>query len=155
VSTRIRRTALWGALIVTVISGSVVVGHATVNSDSARASGYSAGESDGHYRGYLAGLRDGEVQGLQDGRAQQEASRLPRQSRHRVRAAFHAGYAAGANDVFAGYDGGWALAVPYLVTMEKAAGPIAYRIGSRTTLEPNVTYFLCPNRVDLCQQPSQ
>ena len=48
-----------------------------------------------------------------------------------TRAAFEAGYAAGANDVFGGFDGGWSLGTPYVITLRKGSGAITYRIDSR------------------------
>ena len=48
-----------------------------------------------------------------------------------MRAAFDAGYAAGANDVFGGFDGGWSLAEPYVVTLARGSGAVTYRIDSR------------------------
>ena len=48
-----------------------------------------------------------------------------------ARAAFAAGYAAGANDVFAGFDGGWSLSQPYVITLARGSGAVTYRIDSR------------------------
>ena len=62
-------------------------------------------------------------QGVKDGRALQVAPT--------ARDAFKAGYAAGANDVFSGYDGGWDYASPYVITLEKGDDGITYRIKSR------------------------
>jgi hypothetical protein len=61
--------------------------------------------------------------GLRDGRALQVAPD--------ARDAFEAGYAAGANDVFSGYDGGWDYDRPYVITLEKGENGITYRISSR------------------------
>jgi len=102
---------------------------------------------------YIAGLRAGAAQGRQEGRALQEGVSLPTKEEARVREAFNAGYSAGANDVFTGYDGGWAVSTPYLVTLAAGSGQITYRIGSRTPLSPHTAYFLCPDRHDVCQQP--
>ncbi|MEA2420877.1 MAG: hypothetical protein QOE60_3083, partial [Thermoleophilaceae bacterium] len=52
-------------------------------------------------------------------------------SRHAARRAFAAGYADGANDAFGGFDGGWSLSTPYVITLRKGTGAIAYRIESR------------------------
>ena len=62
-------------------------------------------------------------QGVTEGRALQ----VPPKARH----AFEEGYAAGANDVFSGYDGGWDYARPYVITLEKGDDGITYRIKSR------------------------
>ena len=60
---------------------------------------------------------------MREGRALQVAP----SSRH----AFQAGYAAGANDVFGGYDGGWDYGRPYLITLRQGADGITYAIASR------------------------
>jgi hypothetical protein len=101
---------------------------------------------------YFDGLRVGAAQGRLEGRALQIGDTVPPGSRHAVEDAFKAGYAAGSNDAFTGFDGGWALATPYVVTL-KAGGPgITYRIDSRVPLEPNVNYYLCADGHSLCQQ---
>lgn len=46
---------------------------------------------------------------------------------------------AGANDAFSGYDGGWAVSTPYLVTLEPGDRQITYRIASRTRSDPPCT----------------
>jgi len=102
---------------------------------------------------YFDGLRAGEAQGREEGRMLQLGQSLPAASRQPVSDAFKAGYVAGTNDAFAGYDGGWAPATLYVVTLERGDGPIVYRISSRVPLQPGVDYYLCPNGHDLCQQP--
>ena len=102
---------------------------------------------------YYDGLRVGAAQGRQEGRAIQEGSALPARDRKPVRDAFNAGYSAGANDAFAGYDGGWSLHVPWLVTLEGGSGQIAYRIQDRTRVLPGVDYYLCPDRHTICSRP--
>jgi hypothetical protein len=77
-----------------------------------------------------AGVREGHAAGLKEGRALQ-ATGPPASG---TRAAFDAGYAAGANDVFAGFDGGWSLSEPYVITLARGSGAITYRIDSRRTL---------------------
>lgn len=101
---------------------------------------------------YYDGLRVGAAQGRREGRALQEGIALPAHDRLPVRDAFNAGYSAGANDAFAGYDGGWTLHVPWLVTLEGGAGQIAYRIQGRTPVLPGVDYYLCPGRTTICQR---
>ena len=61
--------------------------------------------------------------GIQEGRALQQ----PAQARD----AFKAGYAAGANDVFGGYDGGWDYDRPYVITLKKGGEGVTYVIASR------------------------
>jgi hypothetical protein len=85
---------------------------------------------------YQRGLRAGLAQGLQEGRALQEGASVPADRRAAVTAAFRDGYAAGADDVFGGYDGGWALGCPYLIVLESGQGPVTYRIASRTPVPP-------------------
>ena len=77
--------------------------------------------------GHDAGVREGRAAGLQEGRALQATGSSPRSAR----AAFDAGYTAGANDVFGGFDGGWSLSEPYVVTLARGTGAVTYRIDSR------------------------
>jgi hypothetical protein len=123
-------------------------GSAVLSPSSAPAHNSDRADSDA----YFAGLLAGEAQGRQEGRALQEGTALPNNSRHAVSDAFNAGYAAGANDAFAGYDGGWTMSVPYVVTLNEGAGKIVYRIDSRTPVKPGVNYYLCANGHDICQE---
>lgn len=129
----------------------VVVGRATVDTHAARERGYRSGL----YDGYFDGLPVGEAQGRREGRALQEGISLPAGDRRVAKDAFDAGYAAGANDAFAGYDGGWTLKAPYVVTLERGRKDITYRIASRVPLETGVAYYLCPTGHGLCRQPRQ
>ena len=113
----------------------------------------SDGYQEGHARGYADGTRDGRAAGLREGRALQVPLRLPSGAGDAATAAFKAGYAAGANDVFGGYDGGWDTDRPYVVVLTAAGNGIVYRIRSRTPMQPGVTYRLCPNSTVLCQGP--
>ena len=99
---------------------------------------------------YAAGLRAGRAQGVQEGRALQEGIALPAGTRDAATAAFTAGYLAGANDTFGGYDGGWAVGSPYVIVLEVGANGVTYRIASRTELQPGVSYTLCPDGKSLC-----
>jgi hypothetical protein len=63
--------------------------------------------------------------GVRDGRALQVSPE--------ERDTFDDGYQAGANDVFGGYDGGWDLDRPYVITLKKGEDGITYRIASRAT----------------------
>jgi hypothetical protein len=81
-----------------------------------------------------AGLREGRAAGLQEGRALEASESAPSGSRSAARRAFAAGYTAGANDVFGGFDGGWSLAAPYVITLRRGSGAITYRIDSRRPL---------------------
>lgn len=49
-------------------------------------------------------------------------------------ASYNAGYLAGREAAFAGYDGGWAYGVPYEITLKRGAPGITYRIASRKRL---------------------
>jgi hypothetical protein len=116
--TRVRMSVLLAILLGAVLAaGMFVLGRATAPD---RASGYGAG--------YAAGR----AQGVQEGRALQEGLALPAGARDAATAAFNAGYRAGANDVFGGYDGGWSLGTPYLITLVAGSDGVTYRIASRT-----------------------
>ena len=127
-------------------AGAFGLGRATAPSDLPPPASPAVGD-------YLDGLRVGQAQGRMEGRAEQAAVALPAGDREPVRHAFEAGYASGTNDAFGGYDGGWTLDVPWVVTLERGAGPIAYRIASRTPVEPGVDYRLCPDAHTLCRRP--
>ena len=103
--------------------------------------------------GFAEGLQAGLAQGRQEGRALQEAAAVPSAQRQAVRAAFDDGYAAGADDVFGGYDGGWSRSTPYLVTLASGSGRVTYRISSREPLRPDVDYYLCPDGHRICTRP--
>jgi hypothetical protein len=99
---------------------------------------------------YFHGLRAGEVQGRAEGRALQEGSELPRGQRNATGQAFKDGYVAGMNDVFAGYDGGWAMHVPWIVTLGGGPGQVVYRILDREQVEPGIDYYLCADGHSVC-----
>jgi len=127
--------------------GLVVVGRLTAGTSAARSAGYSAGQQ----AGYSDGLREGRSEGVQEGRSLQVPVSLPPGEQDAARAAFNAGYAAGANDVFGGWDGGWDTGTPYVVMVTgSGGGGITYRIKSRTLMRPGVSYHLCPGSTTLC-----
>jgi hypothetical protein len=146
-----RRTK-WIVALVAVIAGVAVgaalLGRSTADTRAARDSGYRTGHQDG----YFDGLSAGEAQGRREGRALQEGDALPADARRPVKDAFDAGYAAGANDAFAGWDGGWQLSAPYVITVVAAGGAITYRIKDREPVKAGVNYFLCPDGHSLCQE---
>jgi hypothetical protein len=146
---RVGKWAIGAAVVLAVAAGLVLLGRATVDTGPAREHGYRDGKS----AGFSDGLQAGRATGRQEGRALELGASVPQESRAAVQAAFNAGYTAGQNDVFAGYDGGWILSAPYVITLGNGSGKITDRIRSRTLLEPNVNYFLCPNGHDLCQGP--
>ena len=102
---------------------------------------------------YFDGLRIGQAQGREVGRSLQVGAALPAKDKQVARDAFRAGYAAGANDAFAGYDGGWTFGPPWIITLEHGGSNIDYRIRERTPFEPGIAYFLCPDRHNLCHAP--
>jgi hypothetical protein len=146
------RTGTIATLVITaaLIAGAgITLGRLSVGTHAAHGRGYQSGLDDG----YFNGLRVGEAQGRREGRVLQEGSSLSAPDRQEAKDAFNAGYAAGANYAFAGYDGGWALAAPYVVTLEQGNGDITYRIASRTQLEVGVAYYLCPTGHGVCHRP--
>jgi hypothetical protein len=126
-------TGLAVVLLILVGAGTFWVGRAT----AAR-----PGPTD---RGYAAGYADG----LREGRAEQATLNLPATDK----AVFDSGYAAGAADVFTGYDGGWDRNAPYVIVLAPGGVGVTYRIASRTRLEPGVDYYLCPDGHTLCRRP--
>ena len=146
------RRVLTSAVLLATAAGLVMVGRLSVDSEEIRADAYGAGHRDGDYAGYFTGLQDGLTQGRREGRVLQEVSAAPATSRRPVHDAFESGYEAGADDVFAGYDGGWQLSEPYMVTLERGRTPIAYRISSRKQFQSGINYFLCAEGGGMCQE---
>jgi hypothetical protein len=146
--TRLHQGAVAVAAGMIIAAGAVGVGRASVDTQPARDKGYQSGLDTGYFKGLLTG----EVQGRREGRALQAGNEVPAGDRRAVRDAFDAGYVAGGNDVFAGYDGGWAP-TPYVVSIVEGRGRVTYRISSREQLVAGVSYYLCANGRDLCQQP--
>jgi hypothetical protein len=91
----------------------------------------AASRSAGHDDGYVQGLAVGRAGGLAQGRALQFGATLPAGDQGTAQAQFQAGYRAGAEDVFSGYDGGWALGRPYLIVLSPGLDGITYRISHR------------------------
>jgi len=119
------------AVLVAILAAAALVGLGRATAPApgaARARGYH----DGTAAGYVDGFQAGRAQGLQEGQAIAETSKLPPGARDRTKAAFDAGYRAGANAAFGGYDGGWSLGQPYVVVLAKGADGITYRIAART-----------------------
>jgi hypothetical protein len=65
-----------------------------------------------------------------------------------ARGSFADGYRSGREDAFSGFDGGWAFATPYIVTLRHGGGGITYRFAQRWTMEPGVAYRACGH--DVC-----
>ena len=107
-------------MAVVIAGGAFALGRASVDTEGAR----EEGQAEGRATGRAAGIRAGRAIGLREGRILQQ--RAP------ARAAFQAGYTAGANDVFGGVDGGWALGTPYVITLGRGSHGITYRIDTRS-----------------------
>jgi hypothetical protein len=112
-----------------------------------------AGSSHSATNDYFNGLQVGEAQGREEGRALQVGSEVAADSKTPVGDAFTAGYAAGSNDAFGGFDGGWALASPYLVIVEPGNDKVTYRFSVRTLVEPDTNYYLCADGRTICHEP--
>jgi hypothetical protein len=141
-----RSTRLWTRVVIVfaaVLAGAglVALGRATVDTGAA------------HDRGYAAGRTDGEADGIRVGRALTATQSLPPDARAAARDAYDAGYTAGANDAFNGYDGGWDTSAPYVVVLAPAGNGVTYRIASRVELRGGIDYYLCPDSPALCQAP--
>ncbi len=122
---------------VCAVAGVFVLGRVTAGGHGAPAGAYT--------RGLEAGIREG--------RAEQETRALPGGARDGAKTAFDDGYLAGADDVFGGYDGGWALSAPYVITLRRGGGGVTYRFAERVPFRDGVAYFLCPHSHRLCQEP--
>jgi hypothetical protein len=142
-----RTTTLAILLVVaSLAAGMFALGRGTAKTDEQRARAAEA-------HGRALGVRDGRAAGVQEGRALERTKSLPLRPRAAAKAAFDAGYVAGANDVFGGFDGGWSLTGPYVVTIRGAMGPVTYRIDSRVPIRPGVNYYRCPQSPTVCQEP--
>lgn len=147
-----RRMVLRVALALVALGvavGLVALGRVTAGTGAAREDGVRQGRA----AGYADGVHDGRAAGLAEGRALQVPLNLPAGSQDVAKTAFDAGYTAGANDVFDGYDGGWGLDEPYVIVLTAGGNGITYRIQSRTPMSDGVDYHLCPHATSLCQQP--
>lgn len=143
---------MWSPKVVAVVVAGVLAGVGLFLLGRLTAPDAAHRSSTSQVGDYFDGLRVGEAQGRQDGRALQEGSELPPGTRDVARHAFDAGYVAGMNDVFAGYDGGWTRHVPWIISLDSGSGQILYRIHGRTQIEPGVAYYLCPDGHSLCQE---
>jgi hypothetical protein len=80
---------------------------------------------------YAEGMAVGRAAGRAEGRVLQAGAPLPTADRKNAQAQFQAGYKAGAEDVFDGYDGGWAIGRPYLIVLSQGVDGLTYRISHR------------------------
>jgi hypothetical protein len=141
-----RRAALTLIGLVAAIGVSFALGRATAHASSA------APSPSGTSAAYTGGFQAGRAVGVQEGRALQEGQTVTGADHDAATAAFASGYVAGINDAFGGYDGGWSLGTPYLVTLGPGTGGATYRIVSRTGMQPGVSYFVCPSGSGICQE---
>jgi len=118
----VRSKIALGLACVAVAGGLFALGRASADREGARDEGFSAGLSEGRAQGERAGR----AAGVREGRALQAGAAVASSV-----APFRAGYAAGANDVFGGFDGGWSLSTPYVITLRRGSGGVTYRIDSR------------------------
>jgi hypothetical protein len=137
-----RRMLIAGVAALAVAAGMFFLGRASVGQPSDR-----------YQDGYLSGVTAGRAEGVGEGRALQEGSQLPASAQQPVRTAFSDGYAAGTNDAFGGFDGGWSLGTPYVITLVAGTHGVTYRIDNRTELTRGVSYYLCPDGRTLCRSP--
>jgi hypothetical protein len=142
----IAKRVLLTAIALAVAGGFFLIGHLSVDTSGGRAKAYQSGHSDG----YFAGLTAGEDEGRQEGRALQASSLVAAGSQRPVQDGFNAGYVAGENDAFGSFDGGWQVAVPYLVTVARSQSGALYRITNRTLLAAGTNYYLCPDGHSVC-----
>jgi len=56
---------------------------------------------------------------------------------------YPAGYAAGREAAFAGYDGGWSYDMPYIVTLRRGGPGVTYRFARRWPMRSGVAYRVC------------
>jgi len=94
---------MWKVVLVGVLVGALMVGAAAA--------------------GRATAPDDDRAAGVREGRELQ----VPPQARD----AFQAGYEAGANDVFGGFDGGWDYDSPYVITLKKGTDGVTYAIATR------------------------
>ena len=121
-----------GLACVVVAGGLFALGRLSADDDDSSSAGSAAAARAGSAAAArAAGLREGRAAGLREGRALQASESAAPGARRATRRAFAAGYTAGANDVFGGFDGGWSLSTPYVITLRRGSGPITYRIDSR------------------------
>jgi hypothetical protein len=83
------------------------------------------------------------------------AGRRPAPAAARPRAgSYDDGYRAGREDAFSGYDGGWILGEPYIVTLRRGGRGITYRFARRWPLVPGREYRSCRQDI-ICDRPAK
>ena len=59
----------------------------------------------------------------------------------------HGSYAAGYEAAFSGFDGGWAYATPYIVTLRRGPTGLTYGFARRWPMRPGVSYRACRHTI--------
>src|SRR4051812_1162106 len=67
---------------------------------------------------------------------------------------YDAGYRAGHEDAFSGFDGGWILGDPYIVTLRRGGPGITYRFARRWPLLAGQEYRSCGRDI-ICSRPAR
>ena len=67
---------------------------------------------------------------------------------------YNDGYHAGWEDAFSGYDGGWVLGDPYVVTLRRGGPGLTYRFARRWPLLPGREYRSCRQDI-ICSRPTR
>jgi len=65
----------------------------------------------------------------------------------RPRGGFAAGYLAGREAAFSGFDGGWSYGAPYIITLRRGGVGITYRFVRRWPMRPGTEYHVCGRAV--------
>jgi len=131
------RTLLLAVVIVAVAAGGFLAGRHTAPVRDRWAEGEMAGYD------YGVGV----------GRSLQAAEVAPAADRPVAESSFQSGYAAGQQDSFGSYDGGWGVGVPYVIVLAPGLGGAPYRIVSRDEMAPGVRYWPCANPALVCHGP--
>lgn len=63
------------------------------------------------------------------------------------------GYYAGREDAFSGFDGGWVLGDPYIVTLRHGGPGVTYQFARRWPLLPGREYRICDQDI-ICSRPA-
>lgn len=63
-------------------------------------------------------------------------------------------YRAGREDAFSGFDGGWVIGDPYIVTLGHGGPGITYRFARRWPVLPGREYRICDQDI-ICSRPAR
>jgi hypothetical protein len=64
---------------------------------------------------------------------------------------YDAGYSAGREDAFSGFDGGWSFGTPYVVILQHGENGVTYRFSRRWPMQIGLEYRACGHAV--CSRP--